>query len=113
MGKYVDIARDVLATINAGSGSEHECEKSELSEITHSNGDTSPENELPKLTDAPRTTVDNVVSFPQIRDKGRAMIKREGCTGNKPSDYSPSDKVRIGQLIPCNERVDEPGGDTC
>ncbi len=55
---------------------------------------------------------DNVIPFPQIHDKGPAMIKREGCTGNSPWDYSPSDKVRIGQEIPCNERVDEPGGDT-
>ncbi len=55
---------------------------------------------------------DNVIAFPQIRDKGRAMIKREGCTGNSPWDYSPSDKVRIGQLIPRDERVDEPEGDT-
>ncbi len=55
---------------------------------------------------------DNVILFPQIRDHGPAMIKREGCTGNSPWDYSASDKVRIGQLIPCNERVDEPGGDT-
>ena len=48
----------------------------------------------------------------QVQDLGPAMIKREGCTGNSPWDYFPSDKVRIGQLIPCNERGDEPGGDT-
>jgi len=48
----------------------------------------------------------------QVQDLGPAMLKRDGCEGNSPWDYSPSDKVRIGQLIPRNERVDEPGDDT-
>ncbi len=36
----------------------------------------------------------------EIQDMGPAMMIREGCTGNSPWDYSPSDKVRVGKDKP-------------
>ena len=41
----------------------------------------------------------NVIPFPQIRDLGPAMLKRDGCEGHKWSDYYPSEKVRVAKMI--------------
>ena len=35
----------------------------------------------------------------QVQDLGPALIKREDCTGNKPSDYRESEKVRVAKMI--------------
>ena len=39
-----------------------------------------------------------IIPFPKIRDCGPAMLLRPGRTGNKPSDYAPSEKIRIAKL---------------
>ena len=44
-------------------------------------------------------TVPKAPTKPKIEDLGPALIKREDCTGNKPSDYRESGKVRVGKLI--------------